>query len=571
MTDTNDQPPPPDDQTFSMFGDGEDSAKKTGYLVLARKYRPRTFEDLVGQDAMVRTLSNAFKTGRIAHAFMLTGVRGVGKTTTARLLARALNYETDETSGPSIHLDPLGQHCEAIIESRHPDVLELDAASRTGVADMRELLDGVRYAPVSAPYKVYIIDEVHMLSTQSFNALLKTLEEPPPHAKFIFATTEIRKVPITVLSRCQRFDLRRLTLETLTTHLANICRQEGIEGDTAALQLIARAAEGSVRDGLSILDQAIVQSEGQGLADAETVRDMLGLADRNRLLDLYGAAVSGDHKTVLDEYGEQISGGADPTVLIRELMDVCADVNRRVVLGDDYTPTGPDTWINSLIEIAANVSAAQGSRYWQILLNGLEQCAVTPDPETAVEMTLLRLSSAASLPSPEDAAKAILENRSGTRADGTSESPAPSSPGGPAALQGPGSFDAIIDLLRQHKKADLLYEAERHVRPAKVGANFMSLHLTEEGVQTFPGRLKTFLEKVTGQSWTVELVQSERETVEERRQRDREARIDRARTHPDVQKMLETFPGATIEDVEEPDTDSVVEVDFANRQRKGTG
>jgi DNA polymerase-3 subunit gamma/tau len=305
----NDVAEPRDTLTASMFGD-DVPVGPAAYQVLARKYRPTRFEDLVGQEAMVRTLANAFKTGRIAHAFMLTGVRGVGKTTTGRLLARALNYESKDVHGPSMQLDPPGIHCGAIMASQHPDVLELDAASNTGIDNMRDLLSGSRYAPVNARYKVYIIDEVHMLSTAAFNALLKTLEEPPPHVKFIFATTEIRKVPVTVLSRCQRFNLQRFSTEQLSDHLANICRQEGAKVSTEALALIARAAEGSARDGLSILDQAIVQGEG-GEVSAEQVRDMLGLADRSRVLDLMDRIVAGDHKLALEEAMNLLEQGAD--------------------------------------------------------------------------------------------------------------------------------------------------------------------------------------------------------------------------------------------------------------------
>ena len=306
-----------DDATFSMFGDDEAGARPRAYEVLARKYRPRRFEDLIGQEAMVRTLSNAFETGRIAHAFMLTGVRGVGKTTTARLLARALNYTSADHDGPSVKLDPLGEHCEAIMASRHPDVLELDAASRTGVADMRDLLDGSRYAPVSAKHKVYIIDEVHMLSNASFNALLKTLEEPPPHVKFIFATTEIRKVPITVLSRCQRFDLKRLESEALSKHLAKVASKEGANVSEEGLALIARAAEGSVRDGLSILDQAIVQALDGDQVTGERVRDMLGLGDRLRLLDAFEFAIQGEAQKAVDEVTEQVRAGAASCLRVR--------------------------------------------------------------------------------------------------------------------------------------------------------------------------------------------------------------------------------------------------------------
>src|SRR5215212_3408212 len=288
------------------------------YRVLARKYRPRTFDDLIGQDAMVRTLSNAFETGRIPQAWMLTGVRGVGKTTTARILARGLNYQRpDGTGGPTIRMPDLGVHCQAIMESRHVDVLEMDAASHTGVDDVRQITDGVRYAPASARYKVYIIDEVHMLSEKAFNAFLKTLEEPPPHAKFVFATTEIRKVPVTILSRCQRFDLRRVEADRLIAHLHNICGLEKVEASPEALALIARAAEGSVRDALSLLDQAI--AHGAGAVTPDTVRDMLGLADRAQVIDLFEAVMRGDVPGSLGALRSQYDAGADPAVMLADL------------------------------------------------------------------------------------------------------------------------------------------------------------------------------------------------------------------------------------------------------------
>ena len=294
------------------------------YQVLARKYRPTTFEDMIGQEAMVTTLTNAFKAGRVAHAFMLTGVRGIGKTTTARLLARALNYEREGADGPSVELGTHGIHCERIMASQHMDVLEMDAASRTGVDNMREMLDGVRYAPVEALYKVYIIDEVHMLSTGAFNALLKTLEEPPDHAKFIFATTEIRKVPITVLSRCQRFDLRRVDASSLQSHLSKICAKENVQVSDEGLALISRAAEGSVRDSLSLLDQAIVQAGLDGNeVSGEQVRVMLGLADRVRVLDLFEKAAGGDGAGALNEMRAQYDDAADPTIVMRDLLDIC--------------------------------------------------------------------------------------------------------------------------------------------------------------------------------------------------------------------------------------------------------
>ena len=374
-----------DDRTASMFGDEPAAGGGPGvYQVLARKYRPTRFEDLVGQEAMVRTLTNAFKTGRIAHAFMLTGVRGIGKTTTARLLARALNYETGTVHQPSMMLSKDGKgevHGPAIMASQHPDVLELDAASNTGVSDMRDLLDGARYAPVNARYKVYILDEVHMLSTAAFNALLKTLEEPPPHVKFIFATTEIRKVPVTVLSRCQRFNLQRFSTEALSDHLASICAQEGAKVSKDALALIARAAEGSARDALSILDQAISQFavlhtlngdtiktlQGERVAKldevtVDQVRDMLGLADRSRIFDLLEAIIGGDHRAALAEAGALLEAGADAPVLIKDLMDVVTEVSRAQALKEAYAYAGPPDWVKRTRAMADKLSPAQSAR-----------------------------------------------------------------------------------------------------------------------------------------------------------------------------------------------------------------
>jgi len=311
--------PPIDEPALPGFAPAAvPAASASPYRVLARKYRPSTFADLIGQDAMVRTLSNAFETGRIPQAWMLTGVRGVGKTTTARILARGLNYQRpDGTGSPTIHMPELGVHCEAIMESRHVDVLEMDAASHTGIDDVRQIIDGIRYSPVTARYKVYIIDEVHMLSEKAFNAFLKTLEEPPPHAKFVFATTEIRKVPITILSRCQRFDLRRIEADKLIAHLIRICRAEGVEASDEALASIARAAEGSVRDSLSLLDQAI--AHGAGVVSADTVRDMLGLADRSQVIDLFEAAMRGDVPSMFGLLRAQYDAGADPAVILADL------------------------------------------------------------------------------------------------------------------------------------------------------------------------------------------------------------------------------------------------------------
>ena len=379
-----------------------------GYRVLARKYRPASFDDLIGQDAMVRTISNAFETGRIPQAWILTGVRGVGKTTTARILARALNYELPDGSvtGPTITMPKLGVHCQAIMESRHLDVLEMDAASHTGVDDVRQITDGVNYAPTSARYKVYIIDEVHMLSEKAFNAFLKTLEEPPAHAKFIFATTEIRKVPITVLSRCQRFDLRRVEADVLVTNLQRIATLEKVDAEPEALRVIARAAEGSVRDLLSLFDQAIAHAAG--VVRADDVRQMLGLADRARIIDLFGALASGDIESAFREFRDQYNTGADPAVVLSDLAEFVNFVTRVKIV-----PATADS--NALSEterlrgrdFAAKLSMRVLSRMWQMLLKGITEVKDATRPAAAAEMVMVRIAYAADLPTPDEVIRSL--------------------------------------------------------------------------------------------------------------------------------------------------------------------
>jgi DNA polymerase-3 subunit gamma/tau len=381
-----------------------------GYRVLARKYRPQTFEHLIGQDAMVRTLSNAFEASRIPQAWILTGVRGVGKTTTARILARALNYELADgsVSGPTVKMPALGIHCQAIMESRHLDVIEMDAASHNGVDDVRQINDAIRYAPVSARYKVYILDEVHMLTPQAFNALLKTLEEPPPHAKFVFATTEIRKVPVTVLSRCQRFDLRRVEAGTLVTHMANVASGEDIETEPEALALIARAAEGSVRDSLSLLDQAIAHAAGP--VRAEHVRQMLGLADRARVIDLFESLMGGDVAAALTELRAQYDIGADPAVVLGDLAEFTHFVTRvkivPAVADDPALIEGERTRGRAFAE---KLSMRVLARTWQMLLKGIAEVKEAGRPVAAAEMVLVRIAYAADLPTPDEVVRSLSE------------------------------------------------------------------------------------------------------------------------------------------------------------------
>lgn len=505
----------------------ESSSNQT-YQVLARKYRPSTFEDMIGQDAMVTTLRNAFKTGRIAHAFMLTGVRGIGKTTTARLLARALNYETDEVDSPSVDLAEPGRHCEAIMASTHMDVLEMDAASRTGVDNMRELLDGVRYSPADARYKVYIIDEVHMLSAGAFNALLKTLEEPPDHAKFIFATTEIRKVPITVLSRCQRFDLRRVEADILAQHLKGISEKEGIQVSDDGLALIARAAEGSVRDGLSLLDQAIVQSGLSGdEVTAEQVRSMLGLADRVRLIDLFEYAMSGETKDALMAMRAQYDDGAAPDVVIGDLLDICHEVSRAQTLGEDAAFDFAPDQVERLRDLGERFSIGQLTRGWQILMGAHSDVRQAPVPLAAAEMALLKLSLAGQMPPPELAASIIeqaqkLQSEGGeglpqltpSRAPSASMSPSSggSKPSQPKAAAAPKPiappaptmrFDTFEDYVEQVDDLRLRSDLERYVSVVSFSHGQAEIHITEPRHNALIGRMVRSLQELTGQQWLV--------------------------------------------------------------------
>ena len=377
------------------------------YRVLARKYRPQTFDDLIGQDAVVQTLTNAFETGRIAQAYMLTGVRGVGKTTTARLVARALNYSVPEgADGPTTAMDAIGEHCEAIMESRHVDVIEMDAASHTGIDDIREIIESVRYRPVSARYKVYIVDEVHMLSKQAFNGLLKTLEEPPPHVKFIFATTEIRKVPVTVLSRCQRFDLRRVDAGQLVEHFTMIAGKEAADIEAEALMLIARASEGSVRDGLSLLDQAIAQDSGR--IGAEQVRNMLGLVDRARTIDLFEHIMRGDAAAALGELKEQYDTGADPTVVLADMADLVHWITRlKLVEAAANDATMSETERTKGGELAGRLSMRILARAWQMLLKGVSETQSAANALAAADMVLVRMAHVANLPTPDELIRSV--------------------------------------------------------------------------------------------------------------------------------------------------------------------
>ncbi len=566
---------------------GSAPAEGPGYRVLARKYRPANFDDLIGQDAMVRTISNAFESGRIPQAWVLTGVRGVGKTTTARILARALNYELPDGSvtEPTVNMPKLGVHDEAIIEGRHLDVLEMDAASHNSVEDVRQINDAIRYAPVSARYKVYILDEVHMLSGAAFNALLKTLEEPPPHAKFIFATTEIRKVPVTVLSRCQRFDLRRVDAALLVRHLEGIAEKEKIETEPAALALIARAAEGSVRDSLSLFDQAIAHAAGP--VRAEDVRQMLGLADRVRVVDLFESLMKGDVAAALTELRAQYDIGADPAVILSDLAEFTHFVTRVKVV-----PTVADDVSLSEAErvrgraFAAQLSMRVLSRTWQMLLKGVGEVQASGRPVAAAEMVLVRIAYAADLPTPDEVIRSLSEggvaparpasNGGGATASASSSAqsfaPRYDAPRGPArgsAATSPrpaedpvarletsasaaptmeiGTFEEIIALVQDRRDITMKMALERDVRLVRCEDGQLEIDVLPSAPKTLVHDLQRKLIAWTGRRWIV-VVSKELGAPTLRSQMEtRQAELEQdVQSDPLVQAVLSRFPGAKV-------------------------
>ncbi|WP_336071757.1 DNA polymerase III subunit gamma/tau [Nitratireductor rhodophyticola] len=570
------------------------------YRVLARKYRPSDFTGLIGQEPMVRTLTNAFNAGRIAQAWMLTGVRGVGKTTTARILARALNYKTDTIDKPTVELTSEGEHCRAILEGRHVDVVEMDAASHTGIDDIRDIIDQVRYAPVSARYKVFIIDEVHMLSNQAFNGLLKTLEEPPPHVKFIFATTEIRKVPITILSRCQRFDLRRIDAAMIKADLARIGGLEGVEAEDEALAMIARASEGSMRDAQSIFDQAIAHSSGK--VTAQTVRDMLGLADRSRIIGLFEDLMKGDVAAALAEFRAQYDVGADPATVLNDLAEFNHLVTRLrfvpeaaedAALSEDERTRG--------LEFSKTLSVRVLSRTWQMLLKGIQEVQSSGRPMAAGEMVLIRIAHAASLPTLDEALKRLDDMPAGA-GNGQGQPPAPGgvSPSGnggggamasavatqhapvsgggqtmrlvqpeaaPVAMQPPVVAEEAVpdavplksleDIARlADAKRDMAFKVllKRCVRLVSIEPGRLDISLTEDAPKTVMGDLTNRLKEWTGRRWIVSLSsEAGGPTLAEQEEGRRESAIADAKADPAVAAILDRFPGAKIIDIRIPD------------------
>jgi DNA polymerase III subunit gamma/tau len=545
--------------------------KGEAYRVLARKYRPSDFTGLIGQEALVRTLSNAFATGRIAHAFMLTGVRGVGKTTTARIIARALNCVGPDGTRkePTIHPCGVCEPCVAIAESRHVDVQEMDAASRTGIDDIREIIEGVRYAPASARYKVYIIDEVHMLSKQAFNGLLKTLEEPPPHVKFVFATTEIRKVPVTVLSRCQRFDLRRVETPELVAHLKAIAGKESVNIEDGALALIARAAEGSVRDALSLLDQAIAHDEGGAIA-AESVRAMLGLADRGRILDLFEKVMGGGIAQALADLAELYDHGADPLAVMQDLLETTHFLTRLKVAPDaEGFFDGGSAEAKRAAEMAAKLSVPALSRAWQLLLKGLFEVRDATRPIAACEMALIRLAYAADLPPTDKLVRDLLDGEGAA----------------PRSVAAPASASSATPVRASARASDSVASAQRAPQPVaeilnapvlrslediaalagSKGAQILKVHVENDVhlVRLEPGQIEfrpsaraprtlsadlaQKLKEWTGARWVVTVArEGGAPTIAEARRNVQAARLESVMQEPMVRAVLDRFPGAEI-------------------------
>ncbi len=588
--------PGPTEGLGKLFADTAPPKAAAPYRVLARKYRPSAFDDLIGQDPMVRTLSNAFALDRIHQAYMLTGVRGVGKTTTARILARAFNYETSTVKAPTIHMPEIGLHCQAIIESRHVDVIEMDAASHTGIDDVREIIESARYRPVMARTKVYIIDEVHMLSKQAFNGLLKTLEEPPDHVKFLFATTEIEKVPVTVRSRCQRFDLRRVESPVMVAHLARICAKEGVPVEEEALAVIARAAEGSVRDALSLLDQAIALGAGTGGAlDAASLRAMLGLADRTRVIDLFEQAMKGDMAAALGTMKDLHDGGGEPGQILVDLADFTHFVTRLKLVPEaaDDPAASPEERVRGKL-FARTLSMAVLTRAWQLLLKGLQEVKESPRPLAAADMVLVRLAYAADLPAPDEVLRRLASTpaagaaptppRTGGSGGGARAAlavvpsqrtvPAPAAVTQPAPMPEPNTMsepktipdpaprpavrlyrlEDVVALAAEKRDIQLKTALERDVHLVRFDEGSIEFSLAPDASQALPQALMRKLRDWTGQHWVVALSRDPG-APSLRQQADARATAQRSGIEADplVRGVLDAFPGARIVAVRQPD------------------
>lgn len=528
--------------------------KQDQYVVLARKYRPQNFEDLLGQDALVQTLTNAIKSNRLHHAYILTGIRGVGKTTTARLIAKALNcIGPDGKGGPTTHPCGICENCKSIAAGRNIDVLELDAASRTGVDDIRDILDGVRYKPTNCRYKIYIIDEVHMLTKNAFNALLKTLEEPPAHVKFIFATTEIRKVPVTVLSRCQRFDLQRLKIDDLMKLFNKIVAAENLKADDEALHMIASAADGSARDGLSLLDQAI--SLGSGKVRTDIVKEMLGMADRGQAFEIFEKLLSGDMPELVKKLQEVYKNGANPTAVLNDLINI-THLLTKVLLIPAFANNEnlSETEKSFLKETSAKTNIALLSKIWQMLIKGLNELQTAPVPIDALEMILIRIAYSANLPTPAELLESI-KKKSNLKQQNFAVTTAVNSLAAknekPSLPQVKSRFDKVTDFiayLEKNKQARLVYMMKNDIEVVEFGNGVMKFKATERISSDFMTSINKFLETSTGQKWSLDIISGDVIlSIANIENAQKEADKKNVAENPLVKAILDEFKGAKIE------------------------
>ena len=576
-----DTPTMPDENQNDFLSSSSQSTNtpisEKSYKVLARKYRPQNFDDLLGQDVMVQTLKNAFKIDRIAHAYMLTGVRGIGKTTTARLLARALNYKTDLIDKPNIEMSETGYHCLEIMESRHIDVIEMDAASRTGIADIREIIDSINYSPSSARFKIYIIDEIHMLSKAAFNGLLKTLEEPPSHVKFIFATTEVQKVPLTILSRCQRFDLRRFDNDLVRSLLLKVCSKENVKIDDSVIGLISRASGGSARDSLSLLDQAIALSENDEALSEDLIRKMLGLSDQGRIIDLFEYISSGEVEAALGEIRDQVDIGVDPSNLIEALGDLVHEMTRHKVTqeNEDNLSLGPENIVR-LKNIIENESVKSLSRYWQMILKAANEIKNFSKPLSALEMAVIRMCYISDLPTPDEIIKKIeskdispaekktLKSNSKpsvSMISGSSEKKEPDESLIEEVLtkRSPEDFHEIIQLARIHKDVKMQYELENNVSLVSFAKEKIEINILK-GSESIASDLSKKLFEWTEKKWIVLVSSSQGEkTINQEREESDLLIRSNIEKHPIYKATVEEFKNTSIKLIEEIPKLSIVE------------
>ena len=576
-----DTPTMPDENQNDFLSSSSQSTNtpisEKSYKVLARKYRPQNFDDLMGQDVMVQTLKNAFKIDRIAHAYMLTGVRGIGKTTTARLLARALNYKTDLIDKPNIEMSETGYHCLEIMESRHIDVIEMDAASRTGIADIREIIDSINYSPSSARFKIYIIDEIHMLSKAAFNGLLKTLEEPPSHVKFIFATTEVQKVPLTILSRCQRFDLRRFDNDLVRSLLLKVCSKENVKIDDSVIGLISRASGGSARDSLSLLDQAIALSENDEALSEDLIRKMLGLSDQGRIIDLFEYISSGDVEAALGEIRDQVDIGVDPSNLIEALGDLVHEMTRHKVTqeNEDNLSLGPENIVR-LKSIIEDESVKSLSRYWQMILKAANEIKNFSKPLSALEMAVIRMCYISDLPTPDEIIKKIeskdispaekktLKSKSKSSVSmisGSSEKKEPDESLIEEVLtkRSPEDFHEIIQLARIHKDVRMQYELENNVSLVSFAKEKIEINILK-GSESIASDLSKKLFEWTEKKWIVLVSSSQGEkTINQEREESDLLIRSNIEKHPIYKATVEEFKNTSIKLIEEIPKLSIVE------------